>query len=797
MIIDLFKHLEDSHSKKLTYQVANRSTLTIDALSQWEISPTAVFGGEKGNLILNNSLIHYYVKEDVVGDDIIYVQGNSKSGQEIIKLEIQIVNTFRPRARIIKIIGQELISNDVIALVELIKNSYDADATNLTVSLNDIFSDEGSLIIKDDGIGMSYEKVTNVWLEPATPDKKSKEEYTYSQYYQRRFLGEKGIGRFAAHRLGEKIELTTRAKNNVGELLNYETQVEIDWSAFTDDKYLTEIPIKVEKQNIPQVFINGSGTLIKITRINPWKNLKAVRDAVLRIRSLESPIKPLNTGLDNDDTINDPGININIESNDPALTQNINDIKSLKDLLDTAFYKFSASVDEKGIISYDYSFNRPDYPDKKRNEESLSADLKGFNINWFEENTLNPVNTPGAFHIDFFAWDLETSALKVAGLAKYYREIIGPNTGVRIYRDNFRVWPYGEDDDDWLELDLNRLNAPKERSVSRNQVFGIIHISSVKNPFLVDQSNREGLINNIQYQHFYNLVSSSITLFAKERKKDKINLERVSQKKVLSDSVTDSINLLRDQIHLNEHTNLYKDSVKKIELSYRDKINDVLERYMMAAAIGISYSLPIHEMKLRLTSIKHVVEDIEKNPLLQDKFLRKLYDDIKETEAIVNAVTSIMSRQKKQKVTLFKVANNVKILKERELEKYQIDFEITGDKTLEVEAVPGLLNTAVLNIVDNAIYWLRVKQLESREQLADFKAKISIHIGIHVEKPYISIKDNGNGLEDPFDLLVEPYYSRKTDGLGLGLYLVNEIMIRFGGYFEGYNENGAVFNLIF
>ena len=87
--------------------------------------------------------------------------------------------------------------------MELIKNSYDADAKNIEVSLNDIFSDDGEILIKDDGSGMSYEKIINVWLEPATPDKRAKGEQTFSDCFNRRFLGEKGIGRFAVHRLGE------------------------------------------------------------------------------------------------------------------------------------------------------------------------------------------------------------------------------------------------------------------------------------------------------------------------------------------------------------------------------------------------------------------------------------------------------------------------------------------------------------------------------------------------------------------------------------------------------------------
>ena len=759
-----------------------------------------IMGEMHGTIVWNATLkqLIYTPEENFVGEI------NLKLNQEIDCYNIHglIANTFKPRARIIKIIGQELISNDVIALVELIKNSYDADAFEIDVILNDILTDSGEIVVKDNGCGMSYEKIINVWLEPATPDKKSNAERTYSSCYLRRLLGEKGIGRFAVHRLGDKIELVTRARTDCNNsLLNYETKVEIDWTDFTEDKYLDDIPVKVERVINPQVFTDRSGTFIRISKIHPWKNIKAVKDAVLKIRGLESPVKPKKNKQHRDENNNDPGININISSNDPSLNKEIREIKTLAEVLKTGFYKFSALIDEKGQILYDYEFDRVDYQDLKRPQgkrEPIMDDLKNYNTDWFEEHQLNNLNSPGTFEVNFFAWDLDTAALKVAGLADYYKNLIKPNSGIRIYRDNFRVWPYGESNDDWLELDIARLNAPKERSVSRNQVFGVVHISSIENNQLKDQSNREGLIINEQYEHFYQLVSGALTVFARERKKDKINIDKVSKSKILQDTVTENINSLKYKIEKNNHSALYNANVEKIETSYREKINDVLERYMMAAAIGISYSLPIHEMKLRLSSIKHIVEDISKNPILQDQYLRQLIDYIKDTEDIVSAVTSIMSRQKKQEISLIKVANNVKILKESDLKKYGIKYDIVGDRNIFVEAVPGLLNTAVLNLVDNAIYWLRVKKNQFREHALLFEPKITIELSRNNEnKAVLKVCDNGNGFEDPFELLTEPYYSRKTDGLGLGLYLVNEIMIRFGGRVDGYNNNGAIVELTF
>jgi signal transduction histidine kinase len=766
------------------------------------ITPQYSCGGELFGEISFNQItkqLEYKPQKDFTGLVQFILQFDSDGIHEIIDVQILVANTFKPRARIIKIIGQELISSDVIALVELIKNSFDADSLNIELKLNNIFSSNGEIIVKDDGSGMTYDKIINVWLEPATPDKKSKTNTSYSNCFERRLLGEKGIGRFAVHRLGNKIELITRASKDCnGTLEDYETIVEIDWNEFTEEKYLDEIPIKVVKNNSPNTFVNSSGTLIRVTQINPWKNTKDVTDAVIKIKSLESPVKTKQVKLHKTEEKKDPGITLSITSDNEQLNRDIKQVKSLAELLDTAFYTFSAIIDENGKILYDYTFNRPDYQDIKREVVSKTDNLIRKKTEWFEEHPITPNNTPGIFELNFSAWDLDAATLKVAGLADYYKNIIKPNAGVRVYRDNFRVWPYGEPGDDWLNLDLKRLNAPTERSVSRNQVFGVVHISSIENPYLKDQSNREGLIFSQQYEQFFHLVSAAIAVFANERKADKIKIDKISNSKKVTDIVTESLKNLKTKVDNNNHSSLYNSDIDLIEKNYHDKINDVLERYMMAAAIGISYSIPIHEMKLRLTSIKHVIADIEKNPLLQDEYLRKLAEYVKETDDIVKAVTSIMSRQKKQSVDLIKVAENVRILKDSELKKYNIEYEVNAAKDFKVDAVPGLLNTAILNIVDNCIYWLRAKKSESRQSLQEFQPKIIISFDVNDEgRKLMKISDNGFGFEDPFDLLIEPYYSRKTDGLGLGLYLVNEIIIRQGGRVNGYNNNGAVIELTF
>lgn len=718
---------------------------------------------------------------------------------------VKIKSYLKPRARIIKTLGQELISSGIIALVELVKNAYDADATEVKIFFKDIFTKNGEIIIEDNGIGMSSNKIVDVWMEPATPDKISSDgKGSLTCYFKRKCLGSKGIGRFAAHRLGDKICLISRATNDYFKnFLNHETTVKIDWSNFTEDKYLNEIPIFIE-ENLPEKFTKASGTYIKISHMDAWKR-NEFRWAISKLRSLESPLKDKEAKNQKNIKSNkkkDPGFTITISSNNTEAQSIIEEIRPISEILEDSFYRFTGTIDEKGILNYDYEFNRPDYPNLKREEKNKKTDLKRFLGEFIDELRKNGKNIyqvmPGKFEINFYVWDLDSTALKIAGLTTIYNQVIKTNGGVRIYRDGFRVWPYGEDDDDWLGLDLKRLNAPKERLVSRNQIIGFVRISLRYNPNLIDQSNREGLQRNPEYETFYTLVGASLKYFANLRKVDKINIEKITKKASWEDKVTQEINKIRFKIKKNKHEKFYTKNVNSIEASYHEQINEILERYMLAASLGISYTLPSHEMKIRFKTINGIIKDMEKSPKMQEEYLRRLISVIKDTENIVNAVTSVMSRQKEEKIDLKNLIAAAKVLKQRELEKYDIKLKLKIEKNASIKVRSSLIKTAIINLIDNSIYWIRIKRNEMLEIGKFLKGEIKVEAGINNKnKPYIRIKDNGTGIIDPIELLVEPSYSRKSDGQGLGLYLVNEIIKRHGGHLNAYNEEGAVFELIF
>lgn len=192
---------------------------------------------------------------------------------------------FRPKAQILIQLGDQLIKNEGIALLELIKNAYDADANKCIVTMNDIDSTLGlgEIMIEDDGTGMSFETIRDIWMQPGNTHKKYQVEKKRYSKLGRLPIGEKGIGRFGIHKLGRDIEIITRQDGQ------NEIYFKLDWNQFDSELFLDEIPIVIEER-APLYFREHSGTLIKIRDLDPWDR-KKFRDTYRQITSLNSPFE--------------------------------------------------------------------------------------------------------------------------------------------------------------------------------------------------------------------------------------------------------------------------------------------------------------------------------------------------------------------------------------------------------------------------------------------------------------------------------------------------------------------------
>ncbi|MBI6870485.1 ATP-binding protein, partial [Pseudomonas viridiflava] len=379
-----------------------------------------------------------------------------------------------------KTLGEELISSDTVAIIELVKNAYDAGAKKVIVKFdNDLRAGFGCVEVADNGFGMSVETVRGVWMEPATPSKRHQKN---SPDGARRVLGEKGVGRFATSRLASSLELISRQKNS-----NLESYAFFDWTFFDDEeRFLDEIKIETS-QRTPAVvrsenttFSEGffkdakgdvHGTVLRMLKLrNSWDEMSflALQKGLSR---LVSPFSDVD------------GFNIKISAPAPydQFSKNIEPPQAIK----YPHYTVSGTVSESGMIDLTYAILAGGDPIKVSGRIVPIDDDGHWGFLHSEIAADDNFRQPacGALDIELRIWDrddLGNIVQMIKSSISNVRKDLDAFAGVNIYRDGFRVLPYGEPNNDWLRLDLRRIQNPSFR-ISNNQIFGYVQIAADRN----------------------------------------------------------------------------------------------------------------------------------------------------------------------------------------------------------------------------------------------------------------------------------------------------------------------------
>ena len=216
---------------------------------------------------------------------ILKIRENLGSSKKSCKMKA----SFKPRARLLKLLGDQLIGTPQLAIFELVKNSYDADADKVEIIITNPEDPEKATIEITDfgGEGMDMDTIINVWLEPGADHKEKKRNAgEVTKKHRRLPLGEKGVGRFAVHKLGQKINLVTKAKRSP------EISLSIDWNSLDNFKYIEDTEIEIVENEDPTYFTNGNtGTRIVISHLNAPLKDTDVRNLYRNIQSIKSPFE--------------------------------------------------------------------------------------------------------------------------------------------------------------------------------------------------------------------------------------------------------------------------------------------------------------------------------------------------------------------------------------------------------------------------------------------------------------------------------------------------------------------------
>jgi signal transduction histidine kinase len=683
---------------------------------------------------------------------------------------------FKAKARLMLILGEQLITDEVAALFELIKNSYDADASEVDVILNDITSTEaGEILIKDDGIGMSKGTILNTWLEIGTLSK-SKDEKRMSPG-GRRYLGEKGIGRFAVHKLGKRTELISRQEGSP-----VEVEVVIDWSEFERRKDELLEDVYVHWREVEPVQFKGTGklshgTLLKITKLQRRWTTNMIRKLSLSVDSMNSPLAGLRNFV----------VTLTVPYDQKPVLGGI----SFTSVLETATYRIESTIDRDGYLSGSYQFSRPDLPQLSRKEE-LQQRIHDPDQFAFDPVTRKPRQPScGPFRFQLYAWDLASGDKKaVFADTGNYEVVVKPNSGVRVFRDGFRVLPYGNPDDDWLSLDGRRVTGSFEEHVSRNQIIGVVEISGQDNSMLRDKSDREGLIDNEPFADFKSLLLGAIRIFESQRVRDRTllkkflkrtreaRIDRVRQTLTKVEELIEKSPEAKDKVVLNEVRTLLDNAKKDIF----ETIEETEEPLLVAAAIGLTYMIPTHEVRRYLHDMQRTLARLANQKVSSqfDADLQLVRRFARRADEVVAGVAKVFQRGRMTTISLRSVAEEAaKIMQDRmsanqiRLESHVSDVKIRGSERL--------LMVVLLNLIDNSSYWLKEVDPANRQ--------INVVVSSMEDgSPVLIVSDNGPGLADEISVLSQPFITYKSDGMGLGLYIADRIALSHGGRLRSFEK---------
>jgi len=661
---------------------------------------------------------------------------------------------FKARARLLEQLGEQLIKNSSIALLELVKNSYDADASIVKMIMRDVDKDTGYIIISDNGCGMDMDIIQNVWLEPGTDHKESQLKQNYlTPTFKRRPLGEKGIGRFAVHKLGEKIELITRKKNKKEILLSF------DWDDIKNHKYLDEVSISITERE-PEVFINErTGTKITISKIKQPFTREEVRNIYRSLMTFCDPFLAVNSFK----------VDFDIDRKEW-----LEDLFSYHDITQYALYHVEAVLEGQEIKKFTYNFNPYPAMDKisKRTVNEINESIKKITKMVNQKNEpvdLNEYNI-GCITFSAYIFDREPKILRL-GLSdpKGLKEFLNINGGIRVYRDGIRIYDYGEPENDWLELDIRRVNVPA-RKISNNLILAAIELDREKSADLIEKTNREGFIENKAYFTFKSAILYLLGVIEYQRNIDKEKIRLFYGTKEKSRPVIESIielkAVIEERIRDEETKNEIIRYLNRIEKEY-ETINEILLR---SAGAGLNLSVAIHEMEKILQELKKIIE--------KDTINQRIITLIKHLSRLVEGYSTLIRSSNKKQENIDKIIDQAIFNMEYRLEYHNVKLvtpykEYKGKKDIQVTR--NLLLNSIMNILDNSIWWL-----DYSKKNEDKKIFISL-----IDKPmgYLSIviADNGCGFALPPEEIVKPFVSAKPDGMGLGMHIVSEVMKAHNG----------------
>jgi len=711
---------------------------------------------------------------------------------EVVKLSKELAKQdpdnvrFSTDAAIIDKLGRELVSRQETAVAELIKNGYDADATQVELIFKNAEDPGGTLVVEDDGHGMTRQQLIDGFMRLSSRDKIRE---PVSPKYERQRVGEKGIGRFATQRLGQRLVITTQTEDTPHAL-----RVTIDWEEFEGGRDLEEITNEIEE--IPEGRSQGHGTTLQIQDLRDGWTEATMRRVYRYVSDLVQPF-PLSEESESGKI--DPGFKVRVFREGEEDYEAVAGEEQL--VRENALAEIEARVDENGYASWTVESSRLEIeeethnigPDREAPDEPFD-ELRGVRL-----------------HSYYF---IHKKRLVPKLARKKIRDIANKRGGIRIYRNDFRVLPYGEKDDDWVGLDESSQARKILPPHANKNFFGFVEIIDPDGQHFQEKSSREGLINNQAFEELqdfvYRSIRGAVLRIAEERGKKKTSgqTDWKQEEKSASEELRDTAERLSEaaeeaekESDPEEATEKLKEAVhresaraeERAEVEEERESARIQEKEMLRvlASLGTSIAEFIHELRSPLNSAL-TNANLLRNTLDEDTVEKDIASDLQDNLARFQAYASYFDETVSENTQRELISVDLV----EELERFtEVASPLAPEIDLEVEYEsfdlrstpmhPSEWTSILFNFFSNSRKAIRRSGVEGR---------ILIRAGQEEDIVFIEFADNGDGIdEEDQERIFNPFYTttgppgrhvkelEELRGTGLGLSIVNDIVSGYEG----------------
>lgn len=701
---------------------------------------------------------------------------------------------IRPAGRHILTIGRDLIQDPHAALIELVKNAYDADSSVVELTFERTDGENYRIVVADHGHGMTRDTVTDKWMVPSTPDKQDRGGRSPGG---RTMQGRKGIGRYAASILGSDLLLETTTPS--GE----RTTLYLEWADFERADYLGDVEILIETETVKQ----NAGTTLTMAvdqeGIAAWTEAQFDK-LQFELKKLMPPFPTMATEQPFDVALQISGV--------PGVRDLDSRVKPFP-VVEHFDYRIAGHIgaDGTGTLTYSQQKSR-DAP-----EEEISIDLGG-------------PSACGRLDLDIRVYDRDPASMDqliqrgLTDASGHYlgrlaaRRLLNEYNGIAVYRNGFRLRPLGDPEFDWLKLNEQRIQAPA-RKIGNNQVIGYVQIQSEEESHLIEKSARDGLIENDAFGKLKEITNSVIGKLEEKRyvyrkraglSRRTFKVERELEELYSFETLKRDVRSTLGRAQVGEATTSEVIALIDSDQNRRGesirKLRDAIAIYQGHATLGKIINVVLHEGRRPLSYFRN------HHPLLRkwtDELVATKHVDLvpkiaegaagiaenaEDFVALFGRLDPLAAKRRsaKKAAALVAVIQRATEVFSGQMDEAGVRCRVTGEESLRILCWRQDIHAIFTNLIDNSLYWLgRGKVAEKRIEM-----NVSVNKGrlLHVD-----YTDTGPGIEPEHiesGVIFDPEFSTKPAGTGLGLAIAGEAAARNGLELRALErERGAWFRL--